>query len=397
MSIRESTPNYMNQKKRKIVMAFPYVSPGMIGEVVDTLKSRWIGEGPKVVRFERMFEQKFGIPEGHAVAVNSGTSALELAYDLIGLTKNDEVATTPLTCTATNIPLVRRGCHLSLYDISRDSLCFSEQSLPKGDKRRDGLRGLVVVNLAGIKADIPDVDCPVVVDACQSLGIWDDKADYTCYSFQAIKHITTGDGGMLVCKDKAKAEEARLRRWFGIDRRLKLTNNWQPYKNRKILFDIDYPGYKMQMTDIAAALGIGALREWDEILAHRKKIFTMYKDAIKGMKGITMVDGKENTYWLAGMLVENRDSFCDCLNKAGIETNVMHVRNDVYRIFEPFKTKLPNMDWVDERYIYIPLHNRMSIDDAAYIIKQIRKFNYEDCLGGVGKTRRVGAGVSFKL
>ena len=317
--------------------------------------------------FEKQLESRFGY---HAVTTNSGTAALELAYDLIGLKKGDEVITTPLTCTATNIPLIRRGCKLVFADINPRTLNITDRSIRERLTKRT--KAVVIVNLAGIKAEIGKMPVPVVADSCQALGI--NNGDYVAYSFQAIKHITTGDGGALMCKRKKDADEAKLRRWFGIDRTKKIQNGWQPYKNRSILFDIEYPGYKFHMNDIAAAMGIEGLKEWDKILEHRKKIFEIYRDT-----GIEMIDGKINTYWLAGVLVEDRDSFCDYLNKHGIETNVMHVRNDVYKIFKPFRRKLPNMDWVDERYVYIPCHNKMSLNDARYIAKTIK-----DWIRGIG-------------
>ena len=357
-------------------MCVPYVSPGMIGEVVDTLKSRWIGEAHKVKIFESKVEKLLGLEEGTAVAVNSGTSALELAYHLIGLTKNDEVIAPVLTCTATNLPLIRRGCNIRFADIDKHSLCPSSASILKNLTK--DTKAVITVNLSGIKADIPKLNCPLVVDACQSFGIVDKRADYTCYSFQAIKHITCGDGGMLICKSKEDAKKAKLLRWFGIDRDKKIANNWQPYKNRKILFDIDMAGYKYHMNDISAGMGIGALREWEDILAFRKTVFNMYKKAVEGIKGIEMIDGKVNQYWLAGLLVEDRDSFCKYLTKKGIETNVMHVRNDVYSVFEKFRGEFPNMDWADERYVYIPFHNRMTIDDARYVIKSIQEWSWSN-------------------
>jgi perosamine synthetase len=326
------------------------------------LKSRWLGQAHKVDEFEKALEKKFGY---HAVTVNSGTSALELAYDLIGLKKGDEVITTPLTCTATNIPLVRRGCKLVFADIDTRTLNIDSRSIRSRITKRT--KAVVLVNLAGIKAEIGKMPVPVVADSCQALGI--NNGDYVAYSFQAIKHITTGDGGALMCKRKKDADRAKLWRWFGIDRTKKIKNNWQPYKNRQILFDIEYPGYKFHMNDIAAAMGIEGLKEWDKILEHRRKIFEIYRET-----GIEMIDGEVNTYWLAGVLAEDRDGFCKYLNERGIETNVMHVRNDVYKIFKPFRTNLPNMDWVDERYIYIPCHNKMSLRDARYVARTIKSY-----------------------
>lgn len=173
---------------------------------------------------------------------------------------------------------------------------------------------------------------------------------------------------MLVCANQADAKEAKKRRWFGIDRALKIENNWQPFKNRAILFDIEYPGYKFQMNDIAAALGLAGLDEYDSIMEHRGDIFSTYRNA-----GLPLVDSAVNKHGYACLLVDNRDEFCEAMTASGIETNVMQVRNDLYSIFKPFQCSLPNMDWVEERYICIPLHNKMSLDDAQYVAEVAAK------------------------
>lgn len=345
---------------RTVVMAYPYVPEEAIAEVCNVLRSRFIGQGPLVDQFEREFEKHYGLQPGTAVAVNSGTSALELAYDLLGIKSWHHVITTPLTCTATNIPLVRRGCKLEFADINRDNL-----NLDPADvlwRITNSTTAIVNVHLHGVQSDLPDFGVPVVDDACQALGIFRPEARFTVCSFQAIKHLTTGDGGMLVCRDPEEAKEAKLRRWFGIDREKKLANNWQPFKNRKILFDIEYPGFKFQMNDIAAAMGLAGLRCINKTQAHREKIFSIYREA-----GLPLVDGPVNRYGYACLLVENRDQFCARLADAGIETNVMQVRNDLYWIFQPFRSSLPNMDWVEERYICIPLHSKMTLEDAEYV------------------------------
>jgi perosamine synthetase len=339
-----------------IVMAYPYLPEEAIAEVADTLRSRWIGQGPKVARFEDLFCEKFGV--AHAVAVNSGTAALELAYDLVGIGPGDEVITTPLTCTATNIPILRRGATVVFADVRRDTLTIDPEDIGRKITRRT--KAIVNVHLHGIESRLPDFGIPVVSDAAQALGIF--TGEYSCCSFQAIKHITTGDGGMLVCRSAEDARRARLWRWFGIDRELKLRHNWQPYKEREILFDIEYPGYKFQMNDIAASLGIVGLRHYDQIVAHRAAMFEIYRQA-----GLPLVDGPNNKYGYACVLVEKRDAFCAYLNERGVETNVMEVRNDLYSIFSRFRCDLPNMDWVEERYVCIPLHNRMSVEDAEYV------------------------------
>jgi perosamine synthetase len=343
---------------RTVVIAYPFIPDRAIEAVSDVLRGRFIGQGPRVDEFEREFEKKFGLNEGSAVAVNSGSAALELAYDLMRLDSEAEVITTPLTCTATNIPLVRRGCKIVFADIRRDTLNIDYDDVR--NKTTERTAAIVNVHLNGVRSEIPEKS-RVVDDAAQGLGIYR-GARFTAYSFQAIKQLTTGDGGMLVCLYPEDAREARLRRWFGIDRALKLSNNWQPFKHREILFDIEYPGYKFQMTDIAAALGLAGLAEIEKTLAFRSTIFGIYKAA-----GLRMIDGPGNAHGFACLLVENRDEFCEKLAAKGIETNVMQVRNDRYKIFKEFATPLPNLDWVEDRYVCIPLHNRMSLSDAYYV------------------------------
>lgn len=359
---------------RTIDMCYPYVDKSAIKEVEETLRGKWIGQAHKVDYFEETLNRQPLIMGGHSVAVNSGSSALELAYDLIGLKEGDEVITTPLTCTATNIPLVRRKCKLVFADIDRKTLLITEKTIK--EKLTKNTKAVVVVGLGGIVAEDIKLDIPVVYDNCQAFPYF--QGDYTAFSFQAIKTITTGDGGALICKNKKDAEKAKLWRWFGIDRKKKLSNDWSPYKNRAILFDIEFPGYKYQMNDIAASIGIANLKKHDKLLMHREDIFEVYKEHLKDTKGVKLIDSEHNVYWLSGLLVDDRESFCEHLKQSGIETNVMHVRNDVYKIFKPFKTELPNMDWVDERYIYIPIHNKMTIADAIYITKIINLWSQKN-------------------
>jgi perosamine synthetase len=352
---------------KKIVVATPYVSERAKREVMKTLNTRWIGQGPKVDLFEREFEKKFKVK--NAIAVNSGTSALELAYDLIGIGPGDEVITPVLTCTATNLPIVRRGAKIVFSDV-KDNLTADPDNI--WSKITAKTKAIVIVDLNGIKGTRETFrfkkgmkPIPVIVDAAQALGNF--GGDFTICSFQAIKHLTTGDGGMLICKNKKDADKARLLRWFGIDRALKLKNNWQPYKQRKILFDINYAGYKFQMNDIAAAMGLGGLKEYDKIISHRKKIFEIYKEKLP------MIDGPDNKYGFACVLVGDRDAFAEKMTQRGIETNVMQVRNDIYSIFAPYRSNVPNMDFVDEHYLCLPMHNQMTLKEAQYIADEAYK------------------------
>ena len=345
----------------------PYIPEDVKIEVLNTLNSRWIGQGPKVNRFEEDFNYKFGV--NHAIALNSGSSALETAYELAGIKAGDEVITTPLTCTATNLPLIRMGVTIIWADINKHTLCIDKEDILR--KITPKTKAIVNVHLGGIDNNLGNMPVPVISDACQALGVF--NGTYTCNSFQAIKHITTGDGGMLVCPDVETAHKAKLMRWFGIDREKKLVNNWQAYQYRQMTFDIETLGYKRQMTDIAAAMGIIGLRHYDYVISYRKKLFEMYRELLKGCPDIYVVTGKHNTYWLCTVLVEGRDDFAKMLFENEVDTNLVQVRNDAYKIFGGRSKTCPIMDAVEDKYISLPLHMKVTEDDVFNICRLIKR------------------------
>jgi len=357
----------------------PYVPKEAIEGVCDVLRSRFIGQGPKVDEFEKEFCKFFNV--NHAVSLNSGTSALETAYDLIGLKEGDEVISTPLTCTATNLPLIRRGVKIVWADILEDTLCIDPSDVQR--KITNKTKAIIQVHLGGIQSKlhhdlkgasscstgIPN-NIPIISDACQALGIF--VGDYTCNSFQAIKHITTGDGGMLTCLYPDEAKKAKLLRWFGIDREKKIANNWQAYTKRAMTFDIELPGIKRHMTDIAAIMGLVGLKYYNQVIEHRKNIFNIYKEGLKNIDGIKLVDSEVNTYWLATVLVERRDDFAQMLFEADVDTNLVQVRNDIYKVFGGKRTDLPIMNKIESKYLSIPIGMHVSEKDANYIVSCIK-------------------------
>lgn len=345
----------------------PYIPDDAIEEVVNTLKTRWIGQGPRVDQFEKDFSAKFN--QKYCVSLNSGSAALETAFDLLNLTTGDEVISTPLTCTATNIPLLRKGVKIVWGDIQEKNLCLDPKDVLK--KITPKTKAIVNVHLGGIENTLGEMPVPIVADACQALGVF--NGDYTCCSFQAIKHITTGDGGMLVVNNESEYKQAKLMRWFGIDREKKIQANWQAYKERAMTFDIDLLGYKRQMTDIAAALGIAGLRHYDEVIKYRTFLAKLYKQRIGHMSHIKVVDGENNTWWLFTVLVDGRDDFVKMLYANGVDTNMVQLRNDIFNIFGGKREDLPIMNKVEDKYICLPLTMNTTVDDVLYITELIRK------------------------
>jgi len=345
----------------------PYVPQEGIGEVVRVLESDIIGQGPKVDQFERDFSNLFDVK--YPVSVNSGSSALEMAYDLIGLKKGDEVITTPLTCSATNIFLARRGVKLVWADILPDTLCIDP--LDVHAKITSKTKAVVQVHLGGLRADVGRIHIPVISDAAQALGVF--TGDYTCCSFQAIKHITTGDGGMVTCPDEETYKKAKTMRWFGIDRERKLPEGWENYRMRMMSFDLEMLGAKRHMNDIAATLGIAGLHNYNRMMKHRSDLFDIYREELSKVDGIKLLDCKGNTHWLATVLVERRDDFARNLWEHNIESNIVQVRNDGYTVFGGKKADLPVMNMVEDKYISLPIGMHVSADDVRLITDIIKK------------------------
>lgn len=327
--------------------------------------TRWVGQGPLVDEFEKQFGAKFQYK--YCLTVNSGTAALELAYHLIGIGENDEVLTTVLTCTATNIPLLRRKVRIKFLDINEDLTADYEDVAKKISNKT---KAIVVVNLGGIQVDkrifslAKKHGVPVVVDACQSLGISEPEGDYICYSFQAIKHFTTGDGGMLVLRNKKGYQRAKKLRWFGIDREAKRRAGWMAMLNHKMAMEIEEAGYKYHMNDIAAALGIVGLKHSDKILRHRKAICRSYEKSLPDYKKIY-----GGSYWQFAILSKNRNELIEYLRKNNIECDLVHLRNDIFKIFGGRRQDLPNMNRLENEYLYLPLNSTTTLKDVDYIAK----------------------------
>ncbi len=363
----------LEEKQGNIVLFYPHISERAIQEVEDTLRSRWIGQGPKVERFEQIFKERFS-PHGEAVAVGSGTDALHLAYILAGIQPNDEVISTVFTCTATNIPFLYIGAKVRFADIQPDTLNID----PKHVRQlvNEKTKAIVCTHYGGLPCDMDELHeiasqwgIPVVEDAAHALGatyhgqMIGSISDYTIFSFQAIKTITTGDGGILTIKDKSLLDKARRIRWFGIDRVGKQNGHWEN--------DIWEVGYKYQMTDIAAAMGLAGLEEFNDVLNYRKQLFDLYRQGLENIPGIKLVGSnfqdREHGCWLCTALVEKRIDLQNKLRENGIESNQVHFRNDMYTLFGGRRNDLPNMDSVEDKYLVLPLHLKVRHSDVVRI------------------------------
>lgn len=363
--------NHMNEyplldPKDGIPLFYPHVPKDAVAEVADTLSGRWIGQGPKVDKFEKIFKEKF-LGDFEALAVGSGTDALHLSYLLAGVGPGDEVIVPVFTCTATNIPLLYIGATPVFADVDPETMNISPKDVEKRITSRT--KAIVCVDYGGVPCDYEALNAlcdkhglKLISDAAHSLGTkykgryCAQLADFTIFSFQAIKTLTTGDGGLVAIKDSGLLELGKKLRWFGIDRTAKQGGVWEN--------DIVDIGYKYQMNDIAAGIGLAALREIDQTIQHRNQLFQEYK---KGMFNprVRIVGANHsaeifNSAWMLTVIVEkDRIGLMAKLRENGIESGQVHYRNDRYTIFGGLRGDLPAMDNVEERYLVLPLHTKM--------------------------------------
>lgn len=356
-----------------VVLFHPFVPKEAAERVAEVLSTRWIGQGPLVDKFEAEFEEIIGV--GKSLAVGSGTDALHLAYLLAGVEPGDEVICPVFTCTATNLPLLYIGATPVFADIDPKTMNISPSSIR--ELITEKTKAIVTVDYGGLPCDYAEINeiarefgLKVIDDAAHAIGaeyrgtLIGAVADFTTYSFQAIKHITTGDGGMLHVKDPELAEKGRRLRWFGIDRKAKFAGIWAN--------DITEIGYKYQMTDIGAAMGIAGLSHLPSVLSHRRELLKAYEEGLKDVHGLYNVGSESqsdrlHSAWLHTILIDDREGLQQKLKSYGVESGQVHYRNDMYSIFGKHREYLHNMDEIESRYLVLPLHMKVSIKDVEKI------------------------------
>lgn len=375
----------MKKKNKFKIPSFKYPlfkinCPKNIGKKIEkAMKNGEVTEGRFSENFEKKFSKIFELNPKKCVLVNSGTSALTLAYRLMNIQKGDEVISSPMTCPATNEPLYNSNINVKFADIDRftGNLCLKSVNRLITKKTR----AIVVVHwggqpldIVGLKRIIKNKNIKIIEDAAHALGAKINNkfighhSDYVCFSFQAIKHMTTGDGGMLVCKNLKDSVLARKLRWFGISRN---------YNGNKWKQDIKVSGYKFHLNNLASIIGIEQLKTIKKKI-NQHKLNGKYLDSnIKNpkIKLIHRLKNSESAYWIYSILVDNKNKFKKFINKKGIRCDEVSFRNDKYTIFKKYKrTPLPGTDYFDKHMINIPVGWWIDNKQIKYIANKINEY-----------------------
>jgi dTDP-4-amino-4,6-dideoxy-D-glucose/dTDP-4-amino-2,4-dideoxy-beta-L-xylose transaminase len=358
--------------------------------VGDVFASGWVGQGPRVDEFEGQLHKR--LRTRYLATVNSATSGLHLAIHMTagpghtprpGEPPQGEVLTTALTCTATNWPILANGLRIRWVDVDPATLNVDLDDLAQ--KISPATRAIVVVHWAGYPLDLDRlrgvIDAaeakygfrPMVIEDCAHawgstyrglpLG---NHGNIAVYSFQAIKHLTTGDGGVVVFPTEELAERAKILRWYGIDRRRS--------ESTRLAADIPEYGFKFHMNDINAAIGLANLPSVDARVARHQENAAYYDRELKDVPDIELTErasNRQSSCWLYTVLVGRRPEFEARMHERGIAVSQVHQRNDVYSVVRESRVPLPGLDRVADRMVCIPVGWWVDDADREYIAETI--------------------------
>lgn len=358
---------------KKLSFFASYISPNAEKYIHKVLASGMLSEGEVVRRFEKALEKQFGLPENSVICTNSGTSALHLALRTLGVGLYDEVILPPQTFVATGLAVKYTGADTVFCDIGWDGSIDPDKITAKCTYET---KAIIAVNWAGKACDLDRLteiakryNLKLIIDAAQSLGVGM-GGDIACLSFQATKHLTTGDGGAIVCYNYDDYKKARKLNWFGIDRSID-----EPDLLGERVYNLDYPiGFKYHMNNYAAALGLANLETFDGRMKHRKKIAEIYENELGIRYTGELHSGSEHAYWAFPIYVDAVWKFSQYCKKAGIPVSIIHRGIDHNKIFGGVdETLVGQREW-DKHVTHLPIHHEITEEDALWICEQVNKY-----------------------
>lgn len=373
----------------EIPFHIPYIGEDEIAEVLDSLRVTWITMGPKTIRFEEEFARY--VASKHAVSLNSGTAALHLALKAIHLTSEDEVIIPTMTFTATGEVVCYFGAKPVIVDVDRETHNIDINAIEKALTPRT--KAIIPVHYGGQACDMDEImslarkhHLFVIEDAAHAIPAKykgrkiGTIGDITCFSFYSTKPLATGEGGMVTTENGEWAERMRSLRLHGISK-----GAWKRYsKGGSWYYEVLEPGFKYNMTDLQAALGLAQLRKVEWLWEKRKEIARKYTEAFAPLQEIITpcVKPDRETAWhlyaiklnLESLRID-RNSFIENLRTRGIETSVHFIplhRHPYYRnTFGCREQDYPAAEWIYERTISLPIYPGMTDKETDYVIENV--------------------------
>lgn len=366
--------------QNRIPLFRPVINEAAIEAVGQVLRSGWLGPGPKTRDFERQFAEYIGMP--YCVGVSSCTAALHLALHVLDLPPGSEVITTPLTFVSGNHVILYEGLRPVFADIQPDSGNLDIRSIAQRITERTG--AIMLMHYGGYPCDLDEIyaladarGIPIIEDCAHACGSTykgqpvGSRGSLHAFSFHAVKNLPMGDGGALTVRSEEYDRRLRRLRWFGIDADTFARSVGKHYRWD---YDVEEVGYKYNMNDIQAAIGLAQLPYLQAQNGRRAAIATHYRDGLAGVPGIAMLqnrDDRTSAFHLFCVLAERRDKLVARLQEAGIEVGVHYRRNDEYPMFEA--QDLPQTEYFWRRVISLPMHLSLTDDQVDYVISTIRQ------------------------
>ena len=379
----------MSRRKNFLVFGSPLIEEAEIAEVVASLRSGWIGTGPKVQRFEEMFRKFTGAR--YAMALNSCTAALHLSMLAIGIRPGDEVIVPAMTFAATANAVIHAGGIPVLADCRRETMNLDPDDLERKISRRT--RAVIPVHFAGRPCEMDAImdiarhhrlhvveDCAHAIEAEYQGNKTGTFGTIGCYSFYVTKNIVTGEGGMAVTNNKEWADKIKVLGLHGMSKDAWKRYSDEGYKHYQVVF----AGFKYNMTDMQAALGIHQLPRIQRYWRLRKKIWRTYDQAFQDLPAFLpapVPKGVKHAYHLYTLLLDtdrlriSRDRFLEQMTRANIGVGVHYIAlhlHPYYRKTYGYKPgDFPNAEWISQRTVSLPLSPRLGDEDVADVIDAI--------------------------
>ncbi len=372
-----------------ISFSIPSITKKEIDEVVKVLKSRWITTGYKNKLFAEEINKYIG--SKYCVPMNSATSALHVALACAGVKEGDEVITTPMTFVATANAILYLNAKPVLVDIKESDFIIDEDKIE--EKITKKTKAIIAVHYAGFSANLDKLKkickkykLELIEDAAHSFAskykneFVGKDSKYCCLSFYATKNITTTEGGALLTNDKKVYDLARTLALHGITH-----DAWKRYtKEGSWKYDVTHLGFKYNLPDINAVLGLVQLKRIKQLYQHREKLFSFYKKELSKIKQITLLAGNEYTKAFRHLFVilvnsnkPNRDEFIELLKKKDIVCSVHFIplyKFTLYKkLFNLQSSDFPVTESVFNRCVSLPFGSDLSLKDAKIVVKEIKK------------------------
>lgn len=352
----------------------------VLGPLKEVLLSGYIGQGPKVEEFERALVPWMGSP--NVLTVNTGTSALRLAMRLAGVGPGTEAISSPATCVASNSVILEQYADIVWGDV--DPWTGSIDPVDVERKITQKTKAVVAIHWGGYPCDLDELvkvckkyGVALIQDAAHAFGAMyrnrpiSALSCFSCYSLQAIKHLTTIEGGILVCPTADGYREGKLLRWYGIDRDTSRAD-------LRCEEDIKSCGFKYNFNDVGAAIGLEQLKYVQGVLDRHRANADFYSKKLMGLKRVKLLryaPDRLSSYWLFTVRVDDRDSFQGHMAKNGIMVSQVHVRNDIHTAFRPFRRNLPGVDEFCAQQVSIPVGWWVTDEDREKIVKAILEWD----------------------